>query len=262
MARLINVQGRFLKGEFMGEDCWVTLDANPHYHANLSIRGAQLQEYARTVSGRQSYRGDVDARIELNGSGNDVRNLHGGGEAHITQGDLGELPPLSSVCQGATGGSQHLDLAADRPRTPGKTAFDSADVVFTIAHGQTTFDPIKFTGNAFSLQGQGTMNPQGNLDLQLSVLWGRDRLHIPLVSDFTREASTPLVIVHVVGTPSNPQFDIKALPSSGRTVQGCRKRSAPNGSRREEIAVWGQWMSTDGILAIKQPGRNCPGCRC
>ena len=56
------------------------------------------------------------------------------------------------------------------------------------------------------------MNPQGNLDLRLSVLWGRDRLHIPLVSDFTREASTPLVIAHVVGTPSNPQFDIKPLP--------------------------------------------------
>ena len=69
VARLDNVQGRFLKGEFMGEDCWVTLDATPHYHAAVSIRGAQLQEYARTISGRQSYQGNIDARIELNGLG-------------------------------------------------------------------------------------------------------------------------------------------------------------------------------------------------
>ena len=29
VARLVSVQGRFLKGDFLGEDCWVTLDANP-----------------------------------------------------------------------------------------------------------------------------------------------------------------------------------------------------------------------------------------
>ena len=94
VARLASVQGRFLGGDFLAEECSVTLDANPRYNAKLSIHGAQLQEYARTVSGRQSYEGYIDARIELNGRGNDVRNLHGGGDAHITQGNLGELPPL------------------------------------------------------------------------------------------------------------------------------------------------------------------------
>ena len=93
------MQGRFLKGDFWGEDCWVTLDANPHYHAKLSIHDAQLQEYARTVSGRQSYQGLIEARFDLSGWGNDVRNLRGGGEARITQGDLGELPPLLRVAK-------------------------------------------------------------------------------------------------------------------------------------------------------------------
>ncbi len=166
----------------------------------LSIRGAQLEEYARTISGRQSYRGNIDASIELNGLGNDVRNLHGGGEAHITQGDLGELPRLFGS---PTSSPLTLNLpglpSADRPRNPGKTAFDSADVAFTIAHGLTTFDPIKFTGNAFSLQGPRDHEPQGNLDLQLNVLWGRDQIHIPLLSEFTREASTPILIVNVAG---------------------------------------------------------------
>ena len=44
VARLDNVQGHFLKGELVGENCSVTLDATPHYRAALKIRGAQLQE--------------------------------------------------------------------------------------------------------------------------------------------------------------------------------------------------------------------------
>jgi len=213
VARLDNVQGRFLGGELLSDDaCWITLDATPRYHAALSIKGAKLEEYALTISGRQSYRGNIDARFEVNGLGNDVRSLHGGGDAHITQGNLGELPAILRLAKGLTDINAFIFSPIDRPRTPRRTAFDSADVVFTIAHGQTTFDPIKFTGNAFSLQGHGTMNPQGNLDLRLNVLWGRDRLHIPLLSDFAREASTPILIAHVQGTPSYPQFDIEALP--------------------------------------------------
>ncbi len=225
VARLDNVQGRFLNGEFMGEDCWVTLDANPHYRAAVMIRGAQLQEYARTVSGRQSYQGNVDARIELTGLGSDVRNLHGHGEAHISQGNLGELPPLLRIAK-VIPAVLNISTLADRPRTPGKTAFDSADVVFTIERGRTKFDPIKFTGNAFSLQGQGTMNPQGNLDLQLNVLWGRDRLHIRGLSDFAREASTPILIVHVQGTPSYPQYHPELLPIFNDILKAFGQRRA------------------------------------
>src|SRR4029077_14959006 len=133
------------------EPCWIRLVETPRYHAALSLQGARLQEYARTIAGRQSYRGDIAAQIEIDGQGNDVRNLHGRGEAHITQGDLGELPSVLRLGQWITGFANELIATPDRPRTPGKTAFDSADVAFTIEHGATTFDPIKFTGNAFSL---------------------------------------------------------------------------------------------------------------
>ena len=56
------------------------------------------------------------------------------------------------------------------------------------------------------------MNPQGNLDLRLNVLWGRDRFHFPVVSDLTREASNRFFIFHVQGTPSSPQYSLDALP--------------------------------------------------
>ncbi|MFI5459550.1 MAG: AsmA-like C-terminal region-containing protein [Isosphaerales bacterium] len=213
VAQLDSISGVFLKGEILARDeCWIRLDAAPRYHAALSIQGAKLQEYAHTIPGRQSYSGSINAQIELNGQGSDVRNLDGRGDAHITQGDLGELPPVLRLAN-VVNRFANLNIATpDRPRTPGKTAFDSADVVFRIAHGATTFDPIKFTGNAFTLLGKGTMDPQGNLDLRLNVLWGRDRFHFPLLSDFTREASTPFLIARVKGTPANPLPDIEALP--------------------------------------------------
>jgi hypothetical protein len=213
VAQLDSVRGHFLRGEILARDaCWIRLDATPRYHAALSLQGAQLEEYARTISGRQSYRGVIDAQIEFNGQGNDVRNLQGGGAARVTQGDLGELPPVLRLAKVVNSFATFNVAAPDRQRTPGKTAFDSADIAFTIRNGSTTFDPIKFTGNAFSLQGKGTMDPQGNLDLRLNVLWGRDRFHFPLVSDFTREASTPFLIARVQGTPAYPRPSIEPLP--------------------------------------------------
>ena len=104
----------------------------------------------------------------------------------------------------------------DSPRSSGKTAFDSADVEFRIDHGTAILDPIKFTGGAFSLQGTGTRDPLGNLDLRLKVLYGRDRFHLPVVSDLMREASGQFLIVHLTGTSANPRFKLEALPQFQR----------------------------------------------
>jgi AsmA-like C-terminal region len=225
-ARLDNISGSFLKGQLWGEG-EVSLDTTPHYRAAFSLEGAQLEEYARTVAGRQSFRGLASARIEINGLGSDIRTLSGQGDAHITQGDLGELPPVLRIAK-ALNGLLYLDQAlAAQPRASGKTAdFDSADVAFRIAHGSTVFDSIKFTGNAFSLKGQGTMDPQCNLDLKLDVLWGRDRFHVPLLSEVAREASTSLFVVRVQGTPSAPQVDPEPLPPFSDLLRALKKNRA------------------------------------
>ena len=43
----------------------------------MTLHGALLEEYARTVGGDRSYRGNIDARIECNGLGGDIRTLQG-----------------------------------------------------------------------------------------------------------------------------------------------------------------------------------------
>lgn len=225
-ARLDSVSGRFLNGRLSGEG-EVSLDTTPHYRAAFSLDGAQLEEYARTISGRQSFRGLVSARIEVNGMGSDVHTLSGRGEGHITQGDLGELPPVLKMAKFLNGFLYLDQTPSSASRSSGKTAdFDSAEVVFTITHGTTLFDPIKFTGNAFSLKGSGTMDPQSNLDLKLDVLWGRDRFHVPLLSDVARQASSSIFVVRVQGTPSAPQFDLAPLPQFSDLLRDVRKNRA------------------------------------
>jgi hypothetical protein len=213
VAELSDLHGRFLDGDLWGKG-WVSLDATPRYATTISLHGAQLHEYARTLGGRRSFRGAIDAQLEFSGLGSDLRSLEGQGEAHITQGDLGELPVVLRF-------AKFLNVPnalSDAPRARIKTMFDSSDVSFTIAHGLWTLDPIKFTGNAFSLQGRGSLDPQANLDLRLRVLLGRDRWHVPFFSDVTREASAQFLIVHVKGTPAYPDFKLEALPQLKRDL--------------------------------------------
>ncbi len=101
-----------LGGEVLADDaCWINLDATPRYHVALSLRGARLEEYARTISGRQSYRGNVDARIAIEGLGSDVRSIQGRGEAHIAEGDLGELPPVLRVASSVFSSFPGINIA-------------------------------------------------------------------------------------------------------------------------------------------------------
>lgn len=199
-ATLDNISGQLLKGK-LGGTIGVSLDATPKYSASVSIRNADLQEYAKTIPGRQAFRGLVDARIDLEGLGADLHNLQGSGEAHVTQGDLGKLPFALRMVK-------TLNLS---PAT--NTAFDSADVNFTVQSGQVNLDPIKFTGDAFTLMGKGTLDLQEGLDLRLNVQYGRDMLRVPLLSAAIREASGQIVVVRVSGTPSYPNYRLEALPA-------------------------------------------------
>jgi AsmA-like C-terminal region len=219
VAELISLKGRFLGGDLWGRGR-VTLDPTPSYWAEMSLSNARLEEYARTLGGRRAYRGDINARIECNGLGSDIHTLQGSGEAHINDGDLGELPayfrPVALVTR---------TINKDVPRVRIKTAFDSVDLAFTISHGLWTLEPIKFTGNAFSLQGRGTLDPQSNLDLRLEPLLGRDRFHVWLLSDLSREASAPIVRVHVQGTLAHPDFSIEPLPLLQRDSARADRRA-------------------------------------
>ncbi len=205
-AELADLRASFLGGEITGNGS-ISLDNTPRYNAMLVLRGAQLQEYAKFVNGHQSYRGRVDGEIEISGLGNDVHTLQGGGNVQISEGDLVELPVYLRLAQ-----ILKLPRALLRPSRErgGKPLFDSAKVDFKIAHGRSTLDPIKFTGNAFSLEGDGTLDPQGTLDVRLKVLLGID---IPIISEISRDLTSQILMVRVKGSPSAPDYSVEPLPN-------------------------------------------------
>jgi hypothetical protein len=218
VARLSDIRGSFLGGEIAGRFA-VSLDAIPHYNASIVVQGADLERYAQSLPGHQNFRGQVYGRLDLNGFGNDLHTLQGQGEAHIVRGDLGELPGFLRLVK-------LLNLS---PAT--KTAFDSADIAITIRDGKSLLDPIRFTGDAFSLHGRGTLDLQGDLDLRLRVLYGRDTLRLRLVSDALREASGQFFIVHVLGTPAFPKFKLEPLPQVSDRVKSLGQRRAEQRGR-------------------------------
>jgi len=214
-VRLDSLKGRMLGGELFG-DGELTLDDEPGYRAFLKLTAAELREYAKSLPGRQSFQGVVNAKIEVHGRGSDVRTMQGKGEGHISEGDIGELPQVLRLAKLI---NARL-TPGDATKGVGKSAFDSADVAFRIINGMTNFDEIKLTGTAFSLKGRGTRDSLDNLDLRLDVLYGRDRLHIPVVSDLLREAGGQLAIVRVTGTSTQPRIGLEVAPQLPRLGAG------------------------------------------
>ena len=106
-----------------------------------------------------------------------------------------------------------------------KTLFDTADVEFKIPNGQTLLNPIVFKGDAFSLHGSGTLDPQSDLNLRLRILFGRDAIHIPLISSATRELSGQVLAVRVTGPPAYPQFKLEALCIPSRASSSVRSNA-------------------------------------
>lgn len=199
VARLDDVRGRLLDGQLSGRVA-ISLDATPRYEASVAVQGADLRQYAKTMAGHQTYRGLIHGRLDLRGLGGDLRTLQGRGEAHVVDGDLGTLPVflrLVNVLQ--------LNLTS-------KAALDSADLVWSVQNGKTYFETVRLTGNPFSLEGPGTMDVQGELDLWLRVLYGRDKMHIRGISELFREASGKFLVVRVQGTPASPMPRLDPLP--------------------------------------------------
>ncbi|WP_406698706.1 AsmA-like C-terminal region-containing protein [Singulisphaera sp. Ch08] len=224
-AELRSIRGNLLDGVVSGR-FGVTLDDTPRYDTQLTLQGADLQRYAETLNGHQTYRGLVSGRLSLNGMGNDLRTLRGDGVAHVERGNLGELPFVFKL----------VDSLKSLKVSPGsKALFDEADVSLKIHNGESVLDSIKLIGNVISFKGKGTMDVQGHLNLKLNPLAGRDRFHVPFLSEAIREASGQLFVVSVRGPLAFPKFDITPLPSVTDSVRSMSIGKGRN--KRDESEV-------------------------
>ena len=205
-------QGMILGGSMVGRVS-STLDATPQYSIGLGVKDADLQAYAKTLPGHQTFKGRVSGQIDVNGLGYDLHSLNGKAYARVVDGDLGTLPFVLQILP-------KLKLAENS-----KSAFDSAEVTARINNGETTLRPVHLTGNTISLQGDGTLDVRGILNLKLELLAGRDEFHIPLLSDVTRELTGLFGAIRVEGPIASPSFRVEPLPplANGVRKQGLRR---------------------------------------
>jgi hypothetical protein len=205
-VRLPDFQARVLGGVLRGILA-MTFESTPSFDAQLDLAGALLEEYARTLPGKQDFQGRIAASLAVSGRGADVRSLRGKGNIRVTEADLGKLPVMLRLIK-------PLELNKE------KAAFDRADIDFTIQDGLFTLDPMKVTGNTISLLGRGTISPMGELDARLKAVYGRDeRFHIPGLSDATREASGQFLVIHASGPVATPQFKLEVMPGAQKWAE-------------------------------------------
>ena len=105
-----------MRGEITG-GLAVVLESTPTFEAHLVIEGADLEDYAKSLPGKQGYRGKVSGRVDLSGMGGDLHTLQEARqERTIAQGDLGRAARYLGRADQA---DQHL---ARRPRPPSTQA--------------------------------------------------------------------------------------------------------------------------------------------
>ncbi|HMB02919.1 MAG TPA: hypothetical protein VKP69_04155 [Isosphaeraceae bacterium] len=136
------------------------------------------------------------------------------------------------------------------------------------------------SGDVFNLHDRGTLDVQGDLDLRLRVLSGRDMVHLRLIGEAPREATdrspeagipTPEEIEKLLASPQNTESRSGRRHDEGRTTRlgmpvgtpsatGRRVRTpfrdlGPGMGRKPRCAPGGP----DGTLGPGGPGRKPSG---
>ena len=99
--------------------------------------------------------------MSLRGKGSDVDKMEGEGSLRIAPASLYELPLFVQMFQ------------MPQLRVPDRTAFEQADLRFTIANSRFDFKSIELLGDAMSLRGRGYVGFDGGMDLEFGSNPGR-----------------------------------------------------------------------------------------
>lgn len=175
------------------------LPADPtRYWVSMSVNDAKLEEYAsRNLPGANDLRGRINGKITLEGSGNSSKNLTGQGRVIIKPAALYQLPLVIQIFR------QLPFTLADN------TAFDEADLVFSIRNDQFEFSRIDLRGNALALRGRGTVRFDEQVDLLFFSTSPKGRIPIPFVGEAVNATSVGLIAVKVDGTIGQPKTRVQ-----------------------------------------------------
>ncbi len=159
------------------------------------------------VSGRQNLQGKVNAYIELRAQTKTVNALNGQGNIQLRKANIYELPVMVSL----------LKILTIRP--PDNNAFSESNINFQILGDHVYFPKIAFLGDAISLEGDGEMDADRNVNLQFRTRLGRGELGFTLLRDVLGGAGDQIILIHVDGPVSNPRITRQPLPAFNKFIK-------------------------------------------
>jgi len=171
------------------------------FYVQSTLEEAKLEAICREVGPSiKDISGRTFAAVRLAGNSTGTHTYRGDGRMQLRDATIYELPPVLALLKNLRLGR------SDR------SAFDSSNVNFTISGETVELNRIELLGDAISLIGNGQLNTDRKLDLNFYSIVGRNRFHIPVVSEMVHAGSQQALWIKVNGTVDNPKMTRTVLP--------------------------------------------------
>jgi hypothetical protein len=189
-------------------DAQVNSAAAGEFYLQTTLADACLDQFCKdNAPGLTEISGRSFAALRLQGNSLGTHSLRGTGSIHLRQAQLYELPVVLSLLKSLRLGS----------RT--KTAFDSGNIDLQIIGTDIELTRIEMLGEPISLIGNGTVDLQRNIDLNFYSVMGKNRLHIPVITELYRASSQQILWIHIDGNLDSPQTHRHVLPQINDSIK-------------------------------------------
>ena len=181
-------------------------------NSNLQTAMAQLSPQLKEVGGLGS--------LALQLSGGETReSIRGEGQFQLRDANIYELPLVLAM------------LKTLKTRRNNRTAFDASNAAFTISGNNVNLNRVELLGDSISLIGEGQLDLRGQIGMNFYSVMGRNRLHIPILSELANASSQRIMWWKVDGTFAEPQIRTEILPGLNESVNALFQIEESNSPR-------------------------------
>jgi hypothetical protein len=200
-------------------DGWVSHADKYPFFVQTVVEKTRLADLAAEVAPRYDLSGEGYGILQIQGNSNELHSYNGKGNFHLQKAKIEQLPIILSL------------LKILSIKEVNRTAFDSAIVDFSVNGDQLNLERIELIGDAISLIGNGYLELMRYADVNFYSVVGRNRFHIPVLSDLYRAGAQRIMWVNIGGPLNNLQTTRKVLPGLDDSL-----RSLLSGNSEHTIA--------------------------
>lgn len=235
-------------------DAQMRTGARGEFYLHATLEDGCLKKACRQFAPQlKNIEGHSFAAIQMSGDATGTHSHRGNGLIQLRDAKIYELPVFLSL------------LKILKVRQGDRTAFDSSDIEFQIQGENFDFTRMEFIGDAISLIGNGKMNLDWDIDLNFYSVVGRNRFHIPLLSELYKAGSQKILWINVNGKLDNPKTNRHVLPQLNDSLQQLfQPRQTRPGTRglvnrfnqsvSQPLQSTSQWPSgSDGLRSRLSP---------